>query len=163
MTLLTATARAERLYPAAAVKAEFVERFTQFVDWPAAALPPDATFVVCVLGTTDITAPLQRIAKLRTFKQHRAVVRAAAPETATTCHVLFVAPEELPRQRALLARLRKRPVLTITELGEHHERGAIITLFTEDRKLRFEIDPQIARGSGLELRAKLLRLGRRPE
>lgn len=162
MSLLTTAARAEPVYPAAAVKAEFIERFTQFVDWPTSALPANATFVVCVLGTSDVTAPLRYIAKQRTFKQHRAVVRLATPETASTCHVLFVAPEVLPKYKKLLVELREYPVLTITELGESSERGTIITLFVEDRKLRFEIDPWVARASGLELRAKLLRLGRRP-
>lgn len=163
MTLLTTTARAEPVYPAAAVKAEFVERFTQFVDWPAAALPPDATFIVCVLGTSDITGPLRYIAKQRRFKQRRAVVRSATPEMASSCHVLFVSPEALPDQRKLLVALRELPVLTITERGEGDERSTIITLFVEDHRLRFEIDPWVARTSGLELRAKLLRLGRKPE
>jgi hypothetical protein len=162
-SLLTAAASAEPVYPAAAVKAEFIERFAQFVDWPASALPKDATFVVCVLGTSDITAPLRHIAKQRTFKHRRAIVRLPTPETASTCHVLFVTSEELPKRRELLAALRKYPVLTISELGDNRERGAIITLFVEDRKQRFEIDPDIARDSGLELRAKLLRLGRSPE
>lgn len=163
LSLLTSTAHAHPVYPAAPVKAEFIERFTQFVDWPASALPANAAFVVCVLGTSDVTAPLQRIAKVRTFKQRRAVVRLATPETASTCHVLFVTPEELPKRRELLASLSKQPVLTITELGDSHERGAIITLFAEDNKQRFEIEPALARNTGLELRAKLLRLARRPE
>src|SRR5690606_34787781 len=108
--LLPAPAHAESVYPAAAVKAEFIERFTQFVDWPPSALPKQARFVVCVLGTTDVTPPLRRIAKLRTFKQRRTVVRSATPETASSCHVLFVAPEELRRHRMLLAALRRHPV-----------------------------------------------------
>lgn len=142
----------------AELQAEFVERFTRFVDWPEPALPAGAPFVLCTLGAPEVGRHLARIAAEQSIKQRTAVVRATTD--AAGCHVLFVAQAELVRQRELLVRLRDRPILTITEVDGPSRSAAVITLFLEKGRQRFSIDAAGAKARGLQVRSKLLRLAR---
>ena len=62
------------------VKAEFIERFTHFIEWPPTAFAgPDAPFVLCVVGDTPVAA-LPRVDGARAA--HQGSPRRAAPARA---------------------------------------------------------------------------------
>jgi hypothetical protein len=43
------------------VKAEFMERFTRFIDWPEESFPtPDAPFVFCTVGADTLAITWSR-------------------------------------------------------------------------------------------------------
>ena len=58
----------------------------------------------------------------------------------------------------VLAEAREHAVLAIGESRDFARRGGVINFFTEDKKLRFEVNPDAARRAGLEISARLLRL-----
>ena len=153
-----ATARAETPYARAEVLAEVIERFTRFVDWPVAALPPNATFVVCAIGASEVEAPLKKIVKESGIKQHPGVVRATVDGKG--CHLLYVGASELARARELLARLHGAPVLTVALSDGAVSTPAVVNLFFEQRRPRFTIDAATAKRSGLDVRSRLLRLAK---
>ena len=73
------------------VRAEFIERFTRFVDWPAAALPAGGRFRVCVVGVSPVTPFLTEIAGERPIKDRPAdVVTLARPFAVDGCHLLLI-------------------------------------------------------------------------
>ncbi len=140
------------------LKAEFVERFTRFVDWEAKDLPPGLT--ICVVGDTPITVPLDKIARRQKIKDRKARVAVVAPEHVLGCQLVLVAGNDKKRLRAVLARTEGRPILTVADAPGAAEAGVIINFYRDGKHVKFEINTTAAKDSGLKVRAKLLRLAR---
>jgi hypothetical protein len=152
---------AEEKSSEAMLKAEFVERFTRFIDWPHEVLPPSAAFRLCAVGTSPVAQALEQLARTRRFKGHAATfVQLGALDAVTGCHLLFIAGTERRRLVDLLAHTQGRPILTIGDSDGFAARGVIINLYRTENRLRFEINIAAALESGLRFRSKLLKLAR---
>ncbi len=145
----------------AVLEAEFVERFTRFIDWPHEVLPASAPFRLCVTGSSPVASALEQLARTRRFKGHPAsYVQLVALDGVAACHLLFIARSERRRLADILARTQGRPVLTIGDSDGYSARGVIINLYRTEGRLRFEINIAAALESGLRFRSKLLKLAR---
>jgi hypothetical protein len=142
--------------PEGDLKAEFIERFTRFVDWEKL---PD-TVTLCVVGDTPITAHLQKIARRQRIKGKPARVFTVAAEDVDGCQVVLVAGDDPDQLHTVLARTGGRPILSIAEAPGAAKAGAIINLYIEDEHIRFEINTAAAKRGRLTLRSKLLKLAR---
>jgi hypothetical protein len=60
----------------------------------------------------------------------------------------------------VLRRTDSRPILTISETTGAAALGYIINFYRDDTHVKFEINANAAKDSGLKVRAKLLRLAR---
>jgi len=148
--------------PEHAVKAEFIERFTVFTEWPGSALASRAPFVVCIAGDGPLRAALERVVSQRPIKQHPARVKHVDDSAALTeCHLLYIAPNRDAGLAALLRRTAGRPILTVGDSTGWGARGVMVNLFVDSQSyVRFEINLDSANASGLKISAKLLRLAR---
>jgi hypothetical protein len=147
--------------PVAGLKAEVIDRVTQFVEWPEGTLPPGAPFVVCLHGASDTADQLARLAGARKLKQRPCAVRRLRPGAApTACHLLYIAPGEEPRLPAILAAATGKPILTVSDRPGFGERGVLVNLYPSGRYIRFEINVAVLGGTGLYFSSKLLRLAR---
>ena len=68
---------------------------------------------------------------------------------------------EAGRIDELLAGLRHKPVLTVSDADDFTKQGGIIQLRLVDRKIRFEINVDAAERAGLNISSKLLSLATR--
>jgi hypothetical protein len=146
------------------LKAEFLERFTRFVEWPRGALPadPQAPFRLCVLGRNPFGTALDELARKRTVGERRiAVTQLAAVDAVAGCHLLFVAPSERERLPAVVAAARRERALTVGDSAGFADAGVIINLFVAEQKIGFEINEGAAKAGGFAVSAKLLKLARR--
>jgi hypothetical protein len=145
------------------VKAEFIERFTRFVDWPESAFPSrSSSFVVCVWGAGALSEQLERVIVRRAIKARAVrVVHVASSDQLGACHLLYVATTELRVVRAVSAMTRGKAILSVSDQPGFAEEGMLINLIlNDDGFVRFEINREVARASGLKISAKLLRLAR---
>lgn len=138
------------------LKAELIERFTRFVDWDTL---PD-TFSICVVGDSQITSHLEKIARRQTIKGKTARVVKAAAEKLADCQIVMIAGDDDDRLRAVISRTDRRPILSIAEAPGAAIAGAIINFYPDDARIKFEINIRAASRSGLTLRSKLLVLAR---
>lgn len=138
-----------------ALKAEFVERFTQFVEWPAEALGgPDAPFALCLLGTHPVRPFLEALARDRRIKNRPAVFRAIDNRAAFAgCHLVFIA------QGQSLGSVQPA-MLTISDSAAVPE--AHIHLYRTGNKLRFAIAADAAKQCGLQISSRLMKLAEAP-
>ncbi len=142
------------------LKAEFIERFTRFVDWDGADLP-DAEFVLCVLGDSVVTEHLQRIVKTRKIKNRRGVVKVVdKPERVDDCQVVLIGGTDKKRLAAVLDRTAGRAILTVADAPGAAAAGAIVNFYRAGKHVKFEINTSAAAASQLVVRSKLLRLAR---
>jgi len=143
------------------LKAEFLERFTRFIEWPASAFAAgDSPFVLCVLGGNPFGGYLTQMAQTRKVQNRKITNRSLQSATEIDgCHLVFVARSGPIQQ--VVARTTGKPVLTVGETQGFTEAGGLINFFLEKDQVRFEINTEGAKKSGLKFSSKLLELGRR--
>lgn len=144
------------------IKAEFIERFTRFVEWPAGSIhAPNDPFVIGIIGRDPFGAYLDTIARNRTIKGRTILIRRlASTDGIGSCHILFVAASEKGRFGEIVARARTAPVLTIADTPGALSSGVMINLYEADNKVRFEINERQLEQAGFQASAQLLKLAR---
>jgi hypothetical protein len=149
--------------PAYEVKAEFIERFTRFVEWPDSAfVSPSSPFVVCLWGSGALATHLERVVAGRRIKTRPVrVLHVGSGDRLTVCHILYVAAVDRDIVRAITASTRGKSILSVGDQPGFALEGLLINLVLDDEGfVRFEINREVASASGLKISAKLMRLAR---
>ena len=155
--------------PAAApeyrVKAAFVYKFCDYVEWPPGAFPAaDSPLVFGVIGADALADELARLTAGRTVGGRAIVVRKLAPGQAWTgLHVAFVGGDDPDLLAAALAAGAGRPVLTVTEAREDAASRGMINFVLVDDKVRFDVAVPPADSARLKISSRLLAVARRVE
>jgi len=141
------------------IKAVFVYNFAHFVQWPPAALPAGAApLVIGVLGTDPFGPYLDEAVRGEKIDGHPlAVQRFRRIEDVRDCQILFISQSENDRLDRILADLKGRSILTVSEAAGFGDRGGMIGLVTVDHKVRLKINVGAARAATLTISSKLLR------
>jgi len=145
-----------------AVKAAYLFRFAQYVEWPPQAA--GTAFVIAVSGAEDVAVHLERLLPGMSVNGHRAEVRRITrSQELEGVHILFVGANAFSRTRALRARAIERPILIVTDHKDGLDGGGVINFIEVDRNLRFEISLNAADRSGLKINSALLSVAARVE
>ena len=161
LSVTCAEAGAQERGSEAVLKAEFIERFTRFIDWPRDVLGASGAFHLCVVGSTPVAMALEQLARTRRFKGHAATsTRLVALDGLASCHMVFIDSSERRRLDDILSRTAGKPILTVGDSEGYSVRGVIINFYRSGSRLRFEINIAAALESGLRFRSKLLKLAR---
>jgi hypothetical protein len=139
----------------AAIKAEYVMRFIQYVVWPRDTfLNLKAPIVVGIVGDERLSTELRRLSANRDPQGRLVTVRSmSANEPLLELHVVFFAPTENLRQ--LIASV-PGSVLILTESEGALAAGSVINLIPRDDRLLFEVNLEAASRRSLTVRAALL-------
>jgi len=143
----------------AQVKAVFLFNFAQFVDWPPEAVPDSqAPLVIGILGEDPFGDFLDATVRgERRGSRPFAIRRYQRVGDIKGCDILFINrsagdPEEI------LARLKNRPILTVSDAERFAERGGMIRFVTDRGRIRLQINPLSAEAAHLTISSKLLRV-----
>ena len=141
------------------VKAVFLFNFTQFVEWPETVFPNAASpIVIGVLGEDPFCGFLDDVVRDEQVRSRTLVIRyCRTAAEAASCHLLFIARSEYPRLEEIFAALRGRPILTVGDGDAFAQRGGIVRLLTDNKKIRFRVNVDAAHTAGLVISSKLLR------
>jgi hypothetical protein len=141
------------------VKAVFLLRFAQFTEWPTH--DDGAPLVVAVVGEDPFGPYLDSVADELSIDGRAVEVRRFATvhdiRDSEPLALVFISRSSAKDLSTVLALLKRRPVLTVSDVEGFVGRGGIIELVTERNRVSFRIDRQAARASGLRLSSKLLR------
>ena len=140
------------------VKAAFLYKFRDFVEWPAPALErPDEPVVVGVIGGNDVFIELNLIAQQRKGGRPVTVRRVFDSSGFPGLHMLFIGARERARAPELIRAAQQQGVLTVTEWEGALRLGSVINFVTSaDGRVRFEISLEPAEKSKLRLSSRLL-------
>src|SRR6266581_8438806 len=138
------------------IKAAYLYNFIKYVDWPSYG----DTISIGVLGNDPFgtaLAPLNgKIVKgRRLLIKHLDSVREAQQ-----CQIIFVSSSEKQRLQEIFESLKSARVLTVGETQGFADGGGIINFIEENNKVRFEINAEAARRTGLNISSELLKLAR---
>ena len=147
------------------IKAAFLYKFASFVQWPAAAAasPRASASPIClgVLGADRFGPFLDEVVRGKVVgRREFAVERFQLANQAQRCDIVFISGSEQSRISEILALLRGRPILTVSEVPGFCERGGLINLRVVDSAVRFEINVAAGERAGLHFSSKLLSLAR---
>lgn len=152
MVAVTA-ALAAQAFPETGVKAAFLLRFVEYVEWPAA---PQGPFVIAVLGRDGVAEHLRTLGG-RALDGRPVEIRAVtSPTDARGAQVLYVARGNRGDLRALQRSEPLHGTLVICDEEDGLERGGIINFRTVQGRVRFEVSLQGARRADLRVSADLL-------
>lgn len=141
------------------LKAVFLFNFAHFVEWPPSAAPGDAhPFVIGVVGKDPFGRALDDVVRGESVNNHPlAIERYATAAQIGDCQILFIPASELGHLPEVLAAIRGRSVLTVTDAEGPAPRGVIVGLVRRDNRIRLRIDLEAAKAGNLTISSKLLR------
>jgi|SRR6185312_14023147 len=140
------------------VKAAFLYKFGSYVEWPAGEFSTASSpLTIGVIGAEVLADQLVQMTAGRTINGHPIIVRKLQDENpGIDVNVLFVGHSHNSHLGAILAAVKGRPVLTVTESDEGMVPGSMINFVIVDGKVRFEIAPEMANRENLLISARLL-------
>jgi len=140
------------------LKAAFVSKFAQFVEWPPAALNGRPALDLCVAGPAQISSDLRDLVQGETLNGRAFTVRRVEREQDVDgCHVLFLSGRGEP-SRAALQRAEQLPILTVSDDPGFLDAGGIVRLRLVGGRVRFDVNAAAAQRSGLRISSQLLQL-----
>jgi hypothetical protein len=139
------------------VKAVFLYNFTQFVEWPPAAFNGNEPMVIGVLGENPFGNYLEETVSGEKVTGRKLVVRYYKEvKDIGNCHILFIGGST--KAKEAMAAVSGKHTLTVSDADEFARSGGMIQLYIEHNKVRFKINNTVAKGAGLTISSKLLRL-----
>jgi hypothetical protein len=142
------------------LKAIFIYNFTSFIEWPTTAFEyPQSPFVIGVYGKNVFGNVLERALEGEKVNGHPLIIRyIASDEDAGQCHILYIDKSSADSIPNIISAVKDKPVLTVSDAENFMERSGILRFYTENSKIRLQINQKAAERSGLSISAKLLRL-----
>jgi len=139
------------------VKAAYLLKFANYVDWPEASFArSDSPLVIGVFGAESLAAELQQSAAGRQLRGRTVEVRPLRRGDSSGVHILFFSQLERDALENTLEYARTHNVLTVTDSEEVRSSGAMVRLLEVDARLRFEVDLRAAAAAGLKISALML-------
>jgi YfiR/HmsC-like len=162
--LACAQARAQDANLEFAVKATYLYKFADYVDWPEGAFrAPADPLVICIVGSDGVAQLVEAAVAGHATQDGRAVVarHVATPLRDAGCHVLYIATGQDAATLEALRAARGLPVLTVTDTRNGDAARGIIAFVVVDNRVRFDIDLAAAAQNHLAISSKLLNLAAR--
>ena len=144
------------------VKAAFVYKFGDYVEWPSEAFAtPGSPLVIGVVGADSLADELARIASGRTVGGRPVVVKKLSyGEPLSGLHVIFLGQSTSKQLTAALGASKGHAALTVTESADGLRLGSMINFVVESDKVRFDVALPSAEASRLKISSRLLAVAR---
>jgi len=157
IALAPAAADTDATASPARVEAAFLRNFARYVSWPAAAFPDTASpWCIGILGPDPFGDVLDSSLQGRSEQGRRfEVYRAEHLGNLPPCQIVFLAYRDAARRRAVLAELKKKPVLSVSDAPDFLELGGVIRLDVGGT-VRMAINLDQAKAATLTIRAQML-------
>jgi hypothetical protein len=143
------------------IKAAFLLNFAKFMEWPSHAFSdPSTPLTLCILGKDPFGDALKTI-EGKIVKERKLVIkRTQSVEDIKECHILFISTSEKENLSDILSRIKDMPILTVAETKNFCQSGGIVNFVLVKNKVRFEINVDAAKRTGLQISSKLLKLSK---
>ena len=142
------------------VKAVFIYNFTHFINWRERAFDSEYdSFVIGIIGSDPIAQYVETaIANERVGSHVLRFHRFKSIEEIGKCHILYVASKDPDEIKKILKKVEGKNILTVADSPNFVRWGGMIRFYTEDDRIRLQINNTIAKAEGLKISSKLLRV-----
>ncbi|QYM78374.1 YfiR family protein [Horticoccus luteus] len=142
------------------IEAVFLLNLTRFIRWPDKSFPADdAPLYIGLLPTDPIATVLNEAAGGESSGSHPIKLRwIRNAADANDCHLVFFSKSTLTESAQLVAGLRDKPVLLVSDSDGFLRLGGQILLYKRGTQVRLRIDLANLRRSNLTASTSLLRV-----
>ncbi|MDB6126669.1 MAG: YfiR family protein [Verrucomicrobia bacterium] len=141
------------------VKAVFLYNFAQFAEWPATMFPDaQSPIVIGILGDDPFGRYLDDLVQGEKLGNRSIIIRRYQDVGSIgECHVLFISRSESSRLDGIVAVLKRRSILTISDAETFTRRGGMVRFAMDSGKIRLRINLEAAKACGLTISSKIVR------
>jgi len=157
---LCSTSIATAATKAQAVKAGVIYNISKFVVWPSQS-QRNEKFNVCIFGKDNFGGSLEALYGKSVGDWHLVLRRYVQDGSLTDCRVAFVAEKKQKNIQLILNKLKKLPVLTVSDSPNFIDQGGMVGLIRDGNRVGFEFNVKAVRAAGLNVGAQLLKLAKR--
>jgi hypothetical protein len=154
----TTAAHAETAQGSEAIKAAYLYKFTNYVQWPVGAFAStDSPIVIGVAGDDELISVLERMTAGKLVNGRGFQVRPVTPGLPLSgVHVLYLGNLGRNDLRSVLGQAQGKPVLLVSDAQRGCGSGCMINFVVVDSRLRFQVALQPVARSGLHFSALML-------
>src|SRR5687768_951146 len=142
------------------VKAVFLYNFSHFITWPAIAFEDQySTFNIGIIGDDPFGPYLEAAVAGERIGTH--VIRVQRYRSVTeiqNCHILYIGSKDPVEIKKVLNAVEGRKILTVGDTPNFARWGGMIRFYTDQNRIRLQINNTIAKAEGLKISSKLLRV-----
>jgi hypothetical protein len=142
------------------VKAAFIVNFPKYVDWPDSVFATtNSPITVAVIGDDNVADEFANmIAKGKSVGGHPIVLKRITDEKdiAANCQIVFVGVSERERNSVILKKAQASGILTVGESDDFLEKGGVINLVHQGRKIHLQVNLAAAQEQHLKISSRLL-------
>ena len=137
------------------IKAGFLFNFIAFTEWPAEV---GRNLNLCVYGSDPFGAELDKLQGRVVGQRTLVTTRVSSVDELGDCQIVFITRPMIDNVFRVLDTVSGNPVLTVADSPGAMRQGVALNMGTKQGKVTFEASLAAARGNGLNLSSKLLRL-----
>jgi hypothetical protein len=142
------------------VKATFLLNFSKFVTYPEESFSDSASEIrICLLGDDPFQGSLDTLVKGEKIRERSIKINYIRDvEKTSECHTLFISASEQKQMVNIIAYLKNKPILTVSDIENFVTRGGMIQFYILDNNIRFFIDPVTISEAKLKVSSRLLQV-----
>ena len=143
--------------PESEYKAYFIYTFSKYVEWED--LDADSTFIIGVIGNSNLVPYLERIAEVKSIKGKKITIRRwRQANNIGVCHILFIPRSQKDQLNEIRKKTEGRPILTIGDTKGFAQKGVCINLINIRDRIGFEVNMTTIDDTTLKVSSQLLKL-----
>lgn len=143
------------------VKAAFIYKFINFIEWPDHVWENSAdTMVIGVFGENPILEALNSIPHQKFKGRQIKIKHIKNLQDLKASHIAIIGKAGNLDLKNIFDHLKRAGVLTIGDTKEFSRMGGMINFYLEKEKVRFEMNPEAAEEAELKISSKILRLAK---
>lgn len=144
------------------IKAAYIYNFTNFITWDEIQYESE-NFIFCIVEDQNFSDILLEIINNRPIaNKHVLIKNITFTDIPVSCNVLYLPQESVSLNKKYLKNIFMMPILTVGNSVEFNHQGGIIRFYTDNNKIKFEINYSKAIEVGLKIDSQLLLIGGRP-
>jgi hypothetical protein len=141
------------------LKAVFLSNFPQYMDWPAEVFADArAPLIIGILGKDPFGDLLDDAVRAQRVNNHPLLIeRFKHASDVKVCQILYISDSETRRLSRILAELKGRSILTVSDMADFAPRGGMVCLSNQSNSVQLQVNLGELNAARLTMSSKLLR------
>ncbi len=142
------------------LKAKVIHSITRFVSWPH--FSDKQAFNLCIIGNRPTLQNALELFFQRkpVFNDVKTNIKLTTPSQAGSCNLVFIGETNKKLTSKILQQLEGKPVLICADKPGLAEQGVHVNLYVDSNKVRFEVNFESSKKTGLNMSSQLLSYAR---
>lgn len=140
------------------VTAVLISKLINYVSWPDENMPKQSKIKFCIIEDPNTISIRSSLLTNKSLQNNFVIL---PRNSLSDCEVIFIGEHPKQKLLAILSKIQNtHPVLTFSASENFARTGVMINFYTEDQKVRFEINWDVMKAAELKISSRVLKLAR---